>query len=84
MGITVTCHPDRPSSWRMPGRRLQSQSRPIGLTMLSSLTAPDFTLLLLGIIVCLGGALVWAFWKLEQRLEPLRSLQMAIFRPDED
>jgi hypothetical protein len=52
--------------------------------MLTSLTAPDFTLLLLGIIVCLGGALVWAFWKLEQRLEPLRSRQMAIFRPDED
>ena len=57
---------------------------PIGLTMLTSLTAPDVTLLLLGVTVCLGGALVWAFWKLEQRLEPLRSLQMAIFRPDED
>ena len=63
---------------------MQSQSRPTGLIMLTSLTAPDFTLLLLGITVCLGGALVWAFWKLEQRLEPLRSLQMAIFRPDED
>lgn len=65
-------------------RRRQSQSRPIGLNMLTSLTAPDFTLLLLGITVCLGGVLVWAFWKLEQRLEPLRSWQMAIFRPDGD
>jgi hypothetical protein len=55
-----------------------------GLAMLTSLTAPDFTLLLLGVIAVLGGALVWAFWEMEQRLEPLRSRQMAIFRPDED
>jgi hypothetical protein len=52
--------------------------------MLTSLSAPDFTLLLLGVIAFLGGALVWAFWEMEQRLEPLRARQMAIFRPDED
>jgi hypothetical protein len=80
----VTYSPDRPArgGCRAVVRNLSRAS--IGLIMLTSLTAPDFTLLLLGIIVCLGGALVWAFWKLEQRLEPLRSLQMAIFRPDED
>jgi hypothetical protein len=52
--------------------------------MLTSFTAPDFTLLLLGIIVCLGVALVWAFWKLEQRLAPLRRWQTANFGLDED
>jgi hypothetical protein len=38
--------------------------------MLTSLTAPDFTLSSASLLV-LGAALVWAFWKLEQRLASL-------------
>lgn len=34
--------------------------------MLSTLTTPALTLVLLGVIVSLGTALVWAFWEMEQ------------------
>jgi hypothetical protein len=36
--------------------------------MFESLTAPDLTLLFLGIVVCLGSALVWMVWQIEQQL----------------
>jgi hypothetical protein len=53
--------------------------------MLTSLTPPDFALLLLGITACLAGALVWAFWEMEQqRLQPLRSREVSRPRRDED
>jgi hypothetical protein len=38
--------------------------------MLSTLTAPDLTLLFLGIVVCLSAATVTAIWQIEQA--PLR------------
>lgn len=41
--------------------------------MLTPLTAPDLALLLFGITGCLAGALIWAFWEMEQRLQPLRT-----------
>jgi hypothetical protein len=34
--------------------------------MLSMLTAPDLTLLFLGVVVGLGVALVWMLWEIEQ------------------
>jgi hypothetical protein len=34
--------------------------------MLSTLTAPDLTLLFLGVVVCLGSALVWMLWEINQ------------------
>ncbi len=40
--------------------------------MLASLTAPDSALLLLAVTSSLAGALVWAFWEMEQRLRPLQ------------
>lgn len=33
---------------------------------MSALTAPELTLVLLGIIVSLGSAFVWAIWEIEQ------------------
>src|ERR1700682_5896243 len=57
------------------GRPLSSGT-PMGLTpmgLLASLPAPDFALLLVGITACLGSALAWAFWEMEQRLKPLCS-----------
>jgi len=35
--------------------------------MLTTLTAPDLTLLFLGIVVCLATAFVWIFWEIEHR-----------------
>jgi hypothetical protein len=35
--------------------------------MSTTLTAPDLTLVFLGIVVCLASALVWLFWTIEQR-----------------
>lgn len=35
-----------------------------------ALTAPQLTLLLLAIIVCLGIALVWTLWKIEHDAHP--------------
>jgi hypothetical protein len=34
--------------------------------MLSMLTAPDLTLLFLGVVVGLGVAFVWMLWEIEQ------------------
>ena len=34
--------------------------------MLATLTAPALTLVLLGVIVGLGAAFIWAFWEIEQ------------------
>ena len=31
------------------------------------LTAPALTLLFLVIVICLGAALVWMFWEIEQK-----------------
>jgi hypothetical protein len=35
--------------------------------MLTMLSAPGLTLLLLGVVVGLGTALVWMFWEIEHR-----------------
>ena len=32
------------------------------------LTAPALTLLFLVIVICLGAALVWMFWEIEQKM----------------
>jgi hypothetical protein len=40
--------------------------------MLVTLSAPALTLLFLGVVTCLGAALVWAFWELEQISKPQR------------
>ena len=46
------------------------------------LTAPVYTLLLLGVIVGLGAALVWMFWEFEQiRLRRRRARFGAVARP---
>jgi predicted negative regulator of RcsB-dependent stress response len=34
--------------------------------MLATLTAPALTLVLLGVIIGLGAAFIWAFWEIEQ------------------
>jgi hypothetical protein len=34
--------------------------------MLNMLTAPELTLLFLGVVVGLGSAFVWMFWEIEQ------------------
>jgi hypothetical protein len=34
---------------------------------LTTFTAPDLTLLFLGVVVSLAAALVWVFWEIEQR-----------------
>jgi len=52
--------------------------------MLTSLTAPDFALLLLGVIASLGGAFVWAFWEMEQRSSPIRARQIYRAANNED
>lgn len=41
--------------------------------MLATLSAPALTLLFLGVVACLGAALVWAFWEIEQVLKPHRN-----------
>jgi hypothetical protein len=40
--------------------------------MLTTLSAPALTLLLLGVVTGLGAALVWAFWEIEQVSKPHR------------
>jgi hypothetical protein len=40
--------------------------------MLDMLTAPGLTLVFLGVVVCLGAALVWMFWEIEQSASKLR------------
>jgi hypothetical protein len=35
--------------------------------MLNMLTAPALTVVLLGIVVSLGAAIVWMLWEIEQR-----------------
>jgi hypothetical protein len=35
--------------------------------MLNMLTAPELTLLFLGVVVGLGSAFVWMFWEIEQQ-----------------
>ena len=50
--------------------------------MLTMLTAPVYTLLLLGVIVGLGAALVWMLWEFEQiRLRRRRARFGAVARP---
>lgn len=39
----------------------------IAYRMLSTLTAPDLTLLFLGVVVSLGTAFVWLLWEGERR-----------------
>jgi predicted negative regulator of RcsB-dependent stress response len=34
--------------------------------MLAELTAPELTLLFLGVVIGLGAAFVWLFWEIEQ------------------
>lgn len=34
--------------------------------MLATLSAPALTLLFLVVVSCLGAALIWAFWEIEQ------------------
>jgi hypothetical protein len=42
--------------------------------MMTMMTAPQMTLMLLGTVVCLGSAFVWMFWTLEKPAElPRRS-----------
>jgi len=38
----------------------------IGSWMLTTLTVPGLTLLLLGVVIGLGGAFVWMLWEVEQ------------------
>jgi hypothetical protein len=40
--------------------------------MLSILTAPALTLLLLAVVVGLGIAIVWALWEIERASKPRR------------
>ena len=50
--------------------------------MLTMLTAPAYTLLLLGVIVGLGAAFVWMFWEFEQiRLRRRRARFGVVARP---
>lgn len=37
------------------------------------LTAPAMTLLFLLNVICLGAAIVWMFWEIEQKIEQKRS-----------
>ena len=41
--------------------------------MLTTLTAPELTFVLLGVIVGLGIAFVWVFWEIEQVSKPHRN-----------
>jgi predicted negative regulator of RcsB-dependent stress response len=38
--------------------------------MLTMLSTPGLTLLLLGVVIGLGTALVWMFWEIEQMSKP--------------
>ena len=40
--------------------------------MIATLSAPALTLLFLGVVICLGAALVWALWEIEQVSKPHR------------
>ena len=40
--------------------------------MFTMLTAPDLTLLFLGVVVGLGTAFVWMLWEIEQVSKPRR------------
>jgi hypothetical protein len=40
--------------------------------MLLMLTAPELTLVFLGVVVGLGAAFIWMFWEVEQVSKPRR------------
>ena len=37
------------------------------------LTAPELTLVLLGVVIALGAAFIWMFWEAEQGSKPQRN-----------
>ena len=40
--------------------------------MTTMMTVPQMTLMFLGMVVCLGAALVWMFWELQKPAQPPR------------